>query len=55
MVEKVHKCEVYSRVVGFYTPVQQWNNGKAEEYKKRKVFSFEDALKGTKQEDLSVK
>ncbi len=29
------KTEVYSRVVGFYRPVQQWNKGKREEYKDR--------------------
>jgi hypothetical protein len=32
------KCEVYSRVVGYYRPVQQWNKGKVEEYKMRKEF-----------------
>jgi ribonucleoside-triphosphate reductase len=33
------KCEVYSRVVGYIRPVQQWNNGKLAEYKNRKNFS----------------
>ncbi|MDD2205956.1 MAG: anaerobic ribonucleoside-triphosphate reductase [Aminobacterium sp.] len=32
------KCEVYSRVVGFLTPVSQWNKGKKEEFKDRKTF-----------------
>jgi len=31
-------CEVYSRVVGYYRPVQQWNKGKEQEYKDRKDF-----------------
>jgi len=31
-------CEVYSRVVGYIRPVQQWNPGKQEEFKERKVF-----------------
>lgn len=31
-------CEVYSRVVGYYRPVQSWNIGKQEEYKDRKPF-----------------
>jgi ribonucleoside-triphosphate reductase (formate) len=31
-------CEVYSRVVGYYRPVQQWNKGKAQEYSERKEF-----------------
>ena len=30
--------EIYSRVVGYYRPVQQWNDGKQEEFKDRKVF-----------------
>ena len=32
------KTEVYSRVVGYLRPVQQWNKGKREEYKMRKEF-----------------
>ncbi len=35
----VHQpCEVYSRVVGYIRPVQQWHLGKREEFKDRKVF-----------------
>ena len=30
-------CEIYSRVVGYLRPVSQWNDGKQEEYKIRKV------------------
>jgi len=33
-------CEIYSRVVGYLRPVKQWNLGKQEEYKERRVFSF---------------
>jgi len=29
-------CEIYSRVVGYYRPVGQWNLGKKEEYRQRK-------------------
>jgi len=32
-------CEVYSRVVGFYRPVKDWNKGKQEEFKERKTFN----------------
>ena len=32
------ECEVYSRVVGYIRPVQQWHKGKQEEYKERKEF-----------------
>ena len=31
-------CEVYSRVVGYLRPVQQWNEGKQEEYSDRKEY-----------------
>ncbi|MBI2138057.1 hypothetical protein HYU13_00575 [Candidatus Woesearchaeota archaeon] len=33
-------CEVFSRVVGYHRPVQQWNLGKQEEFKDRKEYSF---------------
>ncbi|MBQ9085248.1 MAG: ribonucleoside triphosphate reductase, partial [Clostridia bacterium] len=33
------KTEVYSRITGYYRPVQNWNDGKAEEYKARRVYS----------------
>jgi ribonucleoside-triphosphate reductase (formate) len=32
------KCEVYSRIVGYIRPVEQWNAGKSEEFRDRKVF-----------------
>ena len=31
-------CEVYSRIVGYYRPVQNWNKGKTEEFKDRIVY-----------------
>ena len=30
--------EVYSRVVGYFRPVNQWNNGKKEEFIQRRVY-----------------
>lgn len=36
--EKRQKTEIYSRVVGYLRPVSQWNNGKKQEFKKRKTF-----------------
>ena len=30
--------EVYSRITGYYRPVQNWNEGKAQEFKDRKVY-----------------
>ena len=35
-------CEVFSRVVGYISPVNQWNEGKAEEFKLRKTFDIEN-------------
>jgi len=31
-------CEVYSRIVGYLRPVQQWNKGKQEEFRGRETF-----------------
>jgi ribonucleoside-triphosphate reductase len=32
------KTEVYSRVCGFFRPVQQWNRGKKEEFRERREY-----------------
>ena len=32
------QCEIFSRVVGYHRPVQQWNKGKQEEFKERVEF-----------------
>ena len=34
------KCEVYSRIVGYHRPVENWNEGKKEDFKNRTVYSF---------------
>ena len=43
-VSKCPECnettEVYSRITGYYRPVQNWNDGKAQEYKDRKVYDI---------------
>lgn len=31
-------CEVYSRIVGYLRPVQNWNMGKKQEFKDRKTY-----------------
>lgn len=33
-------CEVYSRIVGYIRPVQQWHKGKQQEFKEREVFKI---------------
>ena len=32
------KTEVYSRVTGYFRPVANWNKGKQEEFRQRKMF-----------------
>jgi ribonucleoside-triphosphate reductase len=34
------KAEVYSRITGYYRPVQNWNEGKSQEYKNRKLYDI---------------
>ncbi|MBQ6420167.1 MAG: ribonucleoside triphosphate reductase [Clostridia bacterium] len=36
--------EVYSRITGYYRPVQHWNDGKAQEFKDRKVYNLEHSV-----------
>lgn len=31
-------CEVYSRIVGYLRPVQNWHQGKQQEFRERKTF-----------------
>lgn len=42
VVTKRTKCEVYSRVVGYIRPVQQWNDGKQAEFTDRKTFNVKE-------------
>jgi ribonucleoside-triphosphate reductase len=45
-VEKCDKCgaetEVYSRIVGYIRPIQQWNPGKSAEFKDRITYKMEE-------------
>ncbi|MDD5455425.1 MAG: anaerobic ribonucleoside-triphosphate reductase [Candidatus Margulisbacteria bacterium] len=36
--------EVYSRIVGYYRPVQNWNNGKRSEYGERVEFNIKEKI-----------
>jgi ribonucleoside-triphosphate reductase len=33
--------EVYSRITGYYRPVQAWNDGKSQEFKERRTYNIE--------------
>lgn len=38
------KTEVYSRITGYYRPVQNWNDGKLQEFKDRKEYIIEKSV-----------
>ena len=38
------KTEVFSRVVGYFRPVANWNEGKKEEFKDRKEYCEKKAM-----------
>ncbi len=54
MKDKKCKVEVFSRVTGFFRPVQSWNKGKAEEFKDRKKYNMDAAKRGMEDEDSRV-
>ncbi len=39
--------EIYSRVVGYYRPVNQWNKGKQEEFEQRKEYHVNQSTLNT--------
>ncbi len=42
-------AEVYSRITGYYRPVQNWNDGKSQEYRQRKTYNIANSVfKGEK-------
>ncbi|NLC71178.1 MAG: hypothetical protein GX751_07465 [Desulfuromonadaceae bacterium] len=43
------KTEVYSRVCGFFRPVQQWNKGKKEEFQDRREFNVNSSFTDKKE------
>ncbi len=36
--------EVYSRITGYYRPVQNWNDGKTQEFKDRRLYDIEHSV-----------
>ncbi|MBO4346167.1 MAG: ribonucleoside triphosphate reductase, partial [Lachnospiraceae bacterium] len=47
------KTEIYSRITGYYRPVQNWNDGKLQEFKNRKEYDINLSLQ--KSDELSKK
>ncbi len=41
-LRKYQPCEVYSRIVGYLRPVEQWNLGKKQEFKERKEYKIKN-------------
>lgn len=41
------ETEVYSRITGYYRPVKNWNDGKAQEYKDRKEYCVNQIISET--------
>ena len=37
--------EVYSRITGYYRPVQNWNEGKSQEYKERRTYDIGESFR----------
>ena len=37
------KCEIYSRVCGYFRPVANWNQGKKAEFAERKTYKVKGA------------
>lgn len=35
-------AEIYSRVVGYFRPVEQWNHGKKAEFEDRKFYDMKN-------------
>ena len=44
-------AEVYSRITGYYRPVQNWNEGKTQEYKERLEYNIETSVLNRSAED----
>lgn len=46
-------CEVYSRIVGYMRPINQWNHGKQQEFKDRKLFKPDSIITKTSKLEYS--
>ncbi|MBQ7800223.1 MAG: ribonucleoside triphosphate reductase [Oscillospiraceae bacterium] len=50
-----NNTEVYSRITGYYRPVQNWNDGKTQEYKDRKVYDVANSVLKDRSDVLNKK
>lgn len=53
--EERQECEIWTRVMGYHRPVSEFNRGKKSEFRARKCFTEEKAVKGlNKQVDYAL-
>ncbi|MDA3899842.1 MAG: hypothetical protein PF637_04910 [Spirochaetes bacterium] len=52
MKTKMVPTEIYSRVVGYYRPVNQWNKGKQSEFADRKEYDISSITLVSEQETV---
>ena len=45
-------CEVYSRITGYYRPVQNWNDGKSQEFVERKTYDVSGEVGGSSKDEV---
>lgn len=45
MKGKVIPVEVFSRVAGYFRPVNNWNKGKKEEFRERAVYHIPEGIR----------
>ena len=49
------KTEVYSRIVGYFRPVQNWNEGKQQEFVERKEDEYETSMNHPLEKECKMK
>ena len=52
-IKKVKRvpCEVYSRIVGYLRPVQDWNEGKQQEFSERHTYAVDEVASAPTPQD----
>ncbi len=53
--QKEQKCTVFSRIVGYLRPVDQWNEGKQEEFRERSLFDNNGIFKKHVSDEIADK
>lgn len=48
------RCEIYSRISGYYRPVQQYNKGKQEEFSERRKIKVPEVKNELSNKNIQV-